>query len=345
MSWQPLRDGLVVVGMLVVAWIAVHASGGSKTALPHAFYLPVVIAGARFGWVVATSTAVVAGIACGPLMPLDVATGADQSPTNWAIRLGFFVVVALVTGLATDRMRRAVSREHALAEERAELATARSTLLQLVSHELRTPLTILRGTLSVIGARQQELSPQAQVLMPAAGRALHRLEDLAEVVIAAVEPTPDEQRTTEVAVSRILEEAIASLRDEFDPGRVHVTISSDQLLLQTQPEPLRLALRCLVENALKFAPADTTVDVHAHVDELGVLIEVVDHGPGIPEAFTTGHLLLEQGDGSTTREHGGIGMGLYATSRLVQRLGGELTLGRVDGGGTRAAVLLPASRT
>lgn len=343
-SLRVVRDVAVVAALTVGAAAAVYAAGGTRTALPHAFYVPIVVAAARFGWPGGLLTAAAAAILCGPVMPLDVEAGTRQDLANWVIRGGFFLAVGGVAAFVTDRMRRALAAERTTAEERADLAAARSVLLQVVSHEIRTPLTVLRGGMELL-ARLEDLGPQGRALVPAMSRSFARLEDLAEVAIAAVDDkTVDELRPRPVRVADALQEAVDSLSPLLNPSRVE--ISGGDRVITTEPEHLRLIVRCLVENALKFSPADAPVLLSARPNgERGVVVEVRDSGPGIPDDFTTGELqIMRQGDDSTTREQGGLGLGLYATRRLVDRLGGELILGRAGkDGGTSAAVLLPSA--
>lgn len=340
--WRRVRDVAGIALLLAASTFAVYAAGGTSTALPHAFYIPVVIAAVSFGLPGAIATAVAAGILCGPVMPLEVATATAQPAVNWLIRAAFFLAVGVVAALVTSRMRKAWAAEHAVAEERADLASARSVLLQVVSHEIRTPLTVLKGGMELL-ARLDELGPHGQKMVPAMGRAFDRLEDLAEVVVAAVDAgSTDERRVHRIRVADAMRDAVQSLSPQLDPSRVH--IHADDAELVTEPENLRLVVRCLVENALKFSPEGSRVDLSARPSSGGVLIEVRDNGPGIPDDFTTGEFqIMKQGDTSTTREQGGLGLGLYATRRLVDRLGGELMLRRADGHGTSAAVLLPAT--
>lgn len=342
--WRIVRDVAVVVLLTVAAAAAVYAAGGTRTALPHAFYIPIVVAAARFGWPGGLLTAAIAAILCGPFMPLDVETETRQDLVNWVIRGGFFLAVGSVAALVTDRIRRALATEHAIAEERADLAAARSVLLQVVSHEIRTPLTVLKGGMEML-SRLEDLGPHGRSLVPAMRRSFARLEDLAEVVVAAVDDTTvDELRPRTVRVADAMQEAVNSLSPLLDPARVQ--ISGSDPVITTEPEHLRLIVRCLVENALKFSPPDTPVLLSAEPDGNGrVIVEVRDSGPGIPDDFTTGELqIMRQGDDSTTREQGGLGLGLYATRRLVDRLGGELILKRAGtDGGTCAAVLLPSA--
>lgn len=146
---------------MAVSMVAVYVAGGTRTALPHAFYIPIVIAAASFGLPGAIATAVAAGILCGPVMPLEVATGTAQPTVNWLIRAAFFLAVGVVAALVTEQLRKAWAAEHAVAEERADLASARSVLLQVVSHEIRTPLTVLKGGMELL-ARLDNLGPKVR---------------------------------------------------------------------------------------------------------------------------------------------------------------------------------------
>ena len=93
----PLMTVLWVVIAIGLAWVATYLAGGSSTAVPHAFYVPIIVAAVRFGSAGALVTSLVAGLVVGPLMPLDVAARIAQSPGNWATRLVIFVVIGQFT--------------------------------------------------------------------------------------------------------------------------------------------------------------------------------------------------------------------------------------------------------
>jgi EAL domain-containing protein (putative c-di-GMP-specific phosphodiesterase class I) len=87
----------VLVGLgIAVAWLGTYAAGGTRSVLPQLFYLPIVFAAGRFGWLGATAAAGIAGVLVGPLMPLDVSAGTAQAPAAWAVRLVAFVTIALI---------------------------------------------------------------------------------------------------------------------------------------------------------------------------------------------------------------------------------------------------------
>jgi EAL domain-containing protein (putative c-di-GMP-specific phosphodiesterase class I) len=96
-----------VTGSLGIVWALTYATGGSHSALPHGFYLPIVVAGLAFGGAGAVATAVVAAVLVGPLMPQDVAAGTVQELANWLTRGAFFVLVGAVVGGLFSTLRRA----------------------------------------------------------------------------------------------------------------------------------------------------------------------------------------------------------------------------------------------
>lgn len=118
-----LGRGLAVVGVLLgLSWLISYSLGGAGRVPPHWFYVPILVAAARFGLPGAAATAVVAGLIAGPLLPLDVPTGAPQHVLDWSARLGFFVGIGLVVGSIIVRLRSSLDRELALAHEDRDLA-------------------------------------------------------------------------------------------------------------------------------------------------------------------------------------------------------------------------------
>src|SRR6266545_5915426 len=115
--------GLAVVALLLgVSWHISYALGEAGRVPPHWFYVSVLVAAARFGLAGAAATAVVAGLLAGPLLPLDVATGARQHVLDWSGRLGFFLGIGLVMGAIIVRLKSSLEREIALAREERDLA-------------------------------------------------------------------------------------------------------------------------------------------------------------------------------------------------------------------------------
>lgn len=99
--------GLVVVVLLVGAYAATYAAGGSRTALPHLFYVPILVAALPFGIWGAVVVALVASVVAGPLLPLDVAADEAQQVGNWLSRGVAFVVIGALAGWSLRAVRTA----------------------------------------------------------------------------------------------------------------------------------------------------------------------------------------------------------------------------------------------
>jgi PAS domain S-box-containing protein len=115
-----------VAVLLGLSWLVSYVLGGAGRVPPHWFYVPILLAAARFGLPGAAVTAVVAGLVAGPLLPLDVSTGTQQHLLDWSARLGFFLGIGLVMGAVIVRLKGSLEREIALAREDRDLALRES---------------------------------------------------------------------------------------------------------------------------------------------------------------------------------------------------------------------------
>lgn len=119
---RPWVGALAIAALLVGCWSVVYVSGGTQAAMPHLFYVPIILATLPFGLPGSLATAVAAGVMCGPLMPLDVTTGERQELTSWLIRGGMFLVVGGVASLSLRLRERAYEQQ--LSSELRDTMTA-----------------------------------------------------------------------------------------------------------------------------------------------------------------------------------------------------------------------------
>lgn len=108
-SWLPASSFRVqvaaIAGALVIGTIATYLSGGTHTSVVQAQYAAIVLAAFWFGVRGGVVVGLIAGLAAGPFMPLDVDAGARQETLNWLLRLGIFVFVGGITGWLATSMR------------------------------------------------------------------------------------------------------------------------------------------------------------------------------------------------------------------------------------------------
>lgn len=310
--------------------------------------------------------AVAAGSGAAAVIGSGELTGLTLTTTLLAL-----VAAGLLAGvrrmLVAERAARELDATRLTVREQ-RLADDRAALVQLVSHELRTPLTVIRGGVETLqGSAAAELDGGHQRLLHATWRATLRLESMVHVVLAAAEavderegadadrsrlerlvrsgwPTddlvddPDPQ--VEVALEPLLARVAGSLAEDL-PERLRVEGARDLQLVTVEPY-LWVTLRCLLDNASKFSPPGAPIEVRAVQADGRVRVDLVDHGPGLPEGYE--RLAFEpftQADASLQRSHTGIGMGLYTARRLARRLGGDVLIGRGVDGGTVATLVLP----
>jgi PAS domain S-box-containing protein len=220
--------------------------------------------------------------------------------------------------------------------------------LAAVSHELRTPATsilgwarLLRdGRLDEQGVKKAldglERSAHAQATV------LNDLVDTSRIVRGALRL---ELRRT--AVTTPLAEAIETLEPAFKAKELQLAlnIQSSLPMINADPDRLRQVFWNLLSNAIKFTPPGGRIDVNAREQNNEIVIDVRDTGQGIDAAFLPFVFdKFRQADGSPTRAHGGLGLGLTIVRYVVESHGGAVEASSDGlGRGARFTVRLPVT--
>ena len=224
---------------------------------------------------------------------------------------------------------------------------AKSEFVSVVSHELRTPMTSVKTSLSLLlGGAGGQLDAQAQELLAIALRNTDRLIRLVNDLLdlSRLDAGQMEFILEPVALGIVVEssvEAVAAFAGE-QGVTIAVAPSVDVLMVEGVRGRLEQVLVNLLSNAVKFSPRGGRVDLRCWRDGDTAVTEVADAGPGIPSDKLA--IIFEpfrQLDSSTTREHGGAGLGLSISHRIVEALGGRLWVTSEPGAGARFFVRLP----
>jgi|CZKU01.1.fsa_nt_gi signal transduction histidine kinase/DNA-binding response OmpR family regulator len=225
---------------------------------------------------------------------------------------------------ARERARLLDSERAARAE--AEVANrAKDDFLATVSHELRTPLNAILGW-TVVARRQAPAELE---------RALGIIERNARAQTRIIEDVLDVSRivggklrldTAAVDVAAAIESALETVRPEAEAKRVTLSAKVGAVgVIAADGDRLQQIVWNVLTNAIKFTPDGGTVDLAAARLGPRIVIRVTDTGEGIEPSFLP--YLFEpfrQADGSTTRRHGGLGLGLAIVRQLVQAHGGTI---------------------
>ena len=240
-------------------------------------------------------------------------------------------------------------REERLKEAKNEAQEAnrmKSVFLANMSHEIRTPLTSMIGFAEVIG---DEVRPDAEGPIGRFARLIeesgHRLMETLDSVLNLSKLEAGEMELTPEPVS--LAEEINETAELFAPQAeeeglaLHVCTPSEPLRGRADPGGLRIVLRNLLSNALKYTD-EGSVWVRATRQNGAVAVEVEDTGIGMdPEQTAALFEAFRQESEGVAREYEGSGLGLAVTKRVVDQMNGSIDVETEKGDGTRFTVQLP----
>jgi PAS domain S-box-containing protein len=237
--------------------------------------------------------------------------------------------------------------ENALLLDQLERANQlKSEFMATMSHELRTPLNVIIGYSALLGEG---------VMGPISREQQHTLERLrrnAVQLLDVINATLDVSRLESgqvpldikaVQLEKILHETAEQTRELKSNPAVALTwdIPPNLPLMHTDPVKLKVVLKNLVSNALKFT-AEGSVHTSVIPMQAGVEISVADTGIGIaPEAQQSIFDAFRQANSSIGPQYGGVGLGLYIVRRLVETLGGTINLESQPGRGSTFRIRLP----
>ena len=218
--------------------------------------------------------------------------------------------------------------------------------LSLISHELRTPMTTIQGGALLLLQNGADLDEQTrhEILTDIANES-RRLAGLVEnmVQLANIRAGRFGMDSEPVHLRTLLQRAIDAMQEQ-EPKHPFVLDVERDLLALGDPGRLDQVVRNLLQNAIKYAPAGTPIEVSAARGENGtVIVSVRDHGPGIDEEdLPFVFERFQRGKQAVLRNTAGMGLGLYLSKHLIEAHGGQIWIERPPDGGTSIHFSVPA---
>lgn len=222
-----------------------------------------------------------------------------------------------------------LQREQALRAEAEELSRLKDEFLATMSHELRTPLNAIFGWITLLRTRQLDSATVERALETiernarTQKRLIEDLLDVSRVVTGKVTldlSIVDPQRIIETSVETMLPAAQAK------SITLRTSLAGDVGVLHADSARLQQIVCNLLSNAIKFTPPQGRVEVSLARRASDAEISVRDNGQGIqPEFLPYVFDRFRQEDGSISRRHGGLGLGLAIVRHLSQLHGGTVT--------------------
>jgi two-component system, OmpR family, sensor histidine kinase KdpD len=309
----------------VARWVQGHGqmAGRGSATLPgaRALYLP--LAAAR-----------------GPVGVLGV-----ELPPGEALatpeQLHLLETFAAQTALAIERV--ALVDEAQQARLRSETERLRNSLLSAVSHDLRTPLATITGSASALveqeagldAAARRELAQAIQEEADRLNRLVHNLLEMTRLESGGVRVRKDWHPLEEVVGS-----ALARVEKRLGERRVDIDLPPDLPLVPLDPLLIEQVLINLLDNAIKYTPEGSPIDISAAVEDRVVGVTVADRGPGFaPGEEAQIFEKFYRGQNAGTRS--GAGLGLAISRGIVEAHGGRITAEPRPGGGAVFRFTLP----
>ena len=269
------------------------------------------------------------------------------------------LIVAAVTNERREAITSAVEAEKARAQllesesqarqEAEEASRLKEEFLATVSHELRTPLNAVVGWSRLLRTGQLDKEGTAHavdVIERNAAAQRQIVEDLLDV--SRIVTGKLRINTQPIDVLLIIHAAIDAVRPAAEAKGINIRthFEAPDAIVRADTERLQQVLWNLLSNAVKFTPARGVVDVYLERHDSLAEIRIEDSGPGIPADFLPRIFdRFSQADGSSTRKHGGLGLGLAIVRHLVELHGGTVSASnRKDGAGAIVTVRLPSHK-
>ncbi len=233
-----------------------------------------------------------------------------------------------------ERKRAEREREEMLVREqkaRAEAETAnrlKDEFLATLSHELRTPMNAILGWVKIVNSGRADAETTTS--------AMESIERNARVQAQLIEDILDVSRIISgkfqfhldvVALKNIIEATTETLRPVIETKNLELQLDVDQEISPIVGDSMRLqqAVWNLLSNAVKFTPVGGRITVSLRQDEGALQLQVRDNGQGIESEFLP-YIFdrFRQADGSMTRKHGGLGLGLAIVRHIIEMHGGKV---------------------
>jgi signal transduction histidine kinase len=250
--------------------------------------------------------------------------------------LGRFVASAVQNIRSYEAERRTV-------EELRRLSALRADFVSLVSHELRSPMATVIGSARTLQARWRELTPeQRESFLALIADETSRLASLVGDVLdtSRIEAGTFTYTFDDVDLDALVHDVVSVLGIGQDEVALRAQISESLPTIRGDRERLRQVLANLIENAVKYSPADEIVDVLATASNGRVHVSVTDRGPGIP-VEDQGLIFEKFGRARSGKAVPGTGLGLFIARSIAEAHGGSLDVQSIPAHGATFTLTLP----
>jgi len=291
-----------------------------------------------------TETLPGASVTCAPLQVASSPVGvlAIEPRTRAPFRMeqrDFLEAFCRQAAFAFERTR--LAEEARAAAVRVKAEETRSSLLSAVSHDLRTPLASITGAATALRDDDSLEATTRRDLLASICREAERLERLVANLLdmTRLESDSIELKRDWMPVEEIVGAALTRLESRLADRKVQIEIPDDLPLVSVDPVLFAQVFVNLIENAIKYAPADSPIEIVAERDGPLVSFSVMDRGPGLPGGAE--ERVFEKFFRVAKPGVAGVGLGLPICRAIAEAHGGTIRAENRPGGGATFRITIP----
>lgn len=235
----------------------------------------------------------------------------------------------------TQELNRSLENERSLLERYIRFGA-------FISHEFRNPLAIIKAQVSLLRKEASRGINNLEQRIAAILSANERLGRLFDDWLSSdrLRQTTQSLSLSQVAIASWLQRCTAEWCERNTQHQFTLQLSTNLPTLLMDEPMLRIALDNLADNAAKYCPTGTLIEISAKTHKTQLCIQIRDHGPGIAEEFHA-HVFKDYFRVNPTQEISGLGLGLALVKRVIELHGGQITLNSTLGTGCCFSIYLP----
>lgn len=281
------------------------------------------------------------------VMPLNAASGVqgvlgleiEASALNSEQAIEYIETVASVVAVAMERSFFAAKARETEVKHAAE--TLRSSILSALSHDLRTPLTALVGMAEAVAMGKAPAERQKPMLEAIRNQALSISQQMTNLLdMAKLSAGKFELNTDWQPIEEVIGVTLQQVESQWHSLDIRVALESNLPPLNIDAVLIERVLWNLIENAIKYSPTATPVEVSVKRSDDHIVIDVCDRGPGIDQSRQEQLFELFQ-RGQSESGVPGVGLGLSIAKTIVEAHGGRISVRNREGGGSCFRIQLP----
>jgi signal transduction histidine kinase len=361
-GWRAFVLSIFIFALIAGVTLLIYKTGGTRYAWLHLMYLPIILAAAAFGTWGGVMAALVAGLAIGPEMPMNVIEDLPQTTTNWLFRIGFFLLVGVLSGFISNflqgQLHRLQETHRRLLQAHDELKSAQMKLIQTaklesvgrlaagVAHEVKNPLAVIQLGVDFLTTALKDGSQDCRETVQEIGDASRRAD---AVIKGLLNFSRSEKLGLATAdLNSVIDETLLLVRHELSMHHVALekSLAAGLPKVELDVNKVKQVFINVFVNAAQAMGDSGALSVNTFLQPPGpdnpgplVVAQIQDTGHGIPEDKLD--RMFEPF--FTTKPVGsGTGLGLSVSRNIIELHRGTLTIGnRKDKRGAVVTIAFP----